>query len=215
MNLTQKLAANLRGQIASGALAPGDRLPSLLDLAGQHGVSEITARGALRALKAEGLVEMRARVGAIVCAPQAQTEAAGKTLSGAKTVALVLPVLGDPFFARIAAGAERECARQGLRLLLVTTGGSLEREERELNALSDQVAGLIIFPVKVDDNSFYRDLQNKGVPIVFLDRNVAGVAAPVVGVDNEQAGYLAAMHLLETGAARLGRFQSDRLDRAD
>ena len=200
LTLTQKLASHLRGQIAAGEFSSGDRLPSMRDLAGQHSVSEITVRGALRALKNEGLVEMRPRVGAIVCEPQTQAaEAMGKTLSGEKTVALVLPVLGDPFFSRIAQGAERECARQGLRLLLVTTGGDIEREERELNALSDQVAGLIIFPVKIGENAIYRELESKGVPIVFLDRQVEGVAAPLVGVDNERAGYLAGMHLLKQG----------------
>lgn len=199
MTLTQRLAADLRARIAAGEFSSGDRLPAMRELASAHGVSDITVRGALRALQNEGLIEMRPRIGAIVCEQQVASESVGKSLSGEKTVALMLPSLSDPFFARIAQGAERQCARQGLRLLLVTTGGNLEKETRELAALGKQVAGLMIFPVNGNENSPYLRLLEQKVPVIFLDRGVGGVAAPIVGVDNERAGYLAGLHLLKLG----------------
>lgn len=50
------LAAHIRTQIASGELAPGEKLPSTSQLCAQHGVSAIVVRNAMIALKAEGLV---------------------------------------------------------------------------------------------------------------------------------------------------------------
>lgn len=51
-----QLAAILRGQIESGELQPGSRLPTILELGSTYGVATPTVRKALRVLKDEGLV---------------------------------------------------------------------------------------------------------------------------------------------------------------
>lgn len=192
--LTQKLSAVLRAQIESGEFAAGSRLPTLRELEQLHGVSEITVRAALRELRDQGLVEMKPRVGTVVCAPP---EVASQEPN--QPVALVVPALYDTFFSRMAQGAQAEFARQGRRLLLVTTDGNLEKEARELQALAGQVAGVLIFPVDVHNPAPLQRLQETGAPVVFIDRVVAGVTAPLVSVNNEEAGFLAARHLLELG----------------
>ena len=50
-----QLAAILRGMIESGELAPGARLPSIIDLAETYGVARTTAHKALRVLVDEQL----------------------------------------------------------------------------------------------------------------------------------------------------------------
>lgn len=55
----------LRDAIRSGELAPGERL-RLQDLAGRLGMSLTPVRDALRMLAAQGLIEQRANLGAIV-----------------------------------------------------------------------------------------------------------------------------------------------------
>ena len=52
----RQIHAELRAQIESGRLGPGDRLPSITDLSETYDVALTTARKALDALKAEGLV---------------------------------------------------------------------------------------------------------------------------------------------------------------
>ncbi len=51
-----QLAAIIRSRAESGELAPGTRLPSILAMAGEYGVSVPTVRKALDVLKAEGVV---------------------------------------------------------------------------------------------------------------------------------------------------------------
>ena len=53
----EQLAAVLRRRIDSGALKPGDRLPSETGLAQQAGVSRSTVREALRTLQEAGFIE--------------------------------------------------------------------------------------------------------------------------------------------------------------
>ncbi|MFK0168199.1 GntR family transcriptional regulator [Streptomyces sp. NPDC090306] len=52
----QKVAEDLRARITSGALVPGERLPSEANLSTQYGVSTATLRRALADLQSEGLV---------------------------------------------------------------------------------------------------------------------------------------------------------------
>lgn len=51
-----QVADHIRDQITSGAYEPGDYLPSEKDLAYDYEVSPLTARRALGALRAEGLI---------------------------------------------------------------------------------------------------------------------------------------------------------------
>ncbi len=63
--LSQRLAEDVREMIFDGALAPGQRLQEA-DLATHFGVSRTPLREALKALSAEGLVEIEANKGARV-----------------------------------------------------------------------------------------------------------------------------------------------------
>ncbi|MET9386470.1 GntR family transcriptional regulator [Streptomyces sp. NPDC002928] len=51
------IADDLRQQITTGRISPGERLPSEADLASRHKVSTVTLRRALAVLQSEGLIE--------------------------------------------------------------------------------------------------------------------------------------------------------------
>ncbi|TXI04422.1 MAG: FadR family transcriptional regulator [Pseudorhodobacter sp.] len=55
----EEVTDQIRGQIARGALGPGDRLPSERDLAEQFSLSRNTVREALRALEIAGILELK------------------------------------------------------------------------------------------------------------------------------------------------------------
>ncbi|GIG85734.1 hypothetical protein Pen02_06700 [Plantactinospora endophytica] len=63
---TQKIINDLTEQIESGALAPGDQLPSTAALRAQYGVSVTVVRGAVSWLKAKGLVQGHPGLGVFV-----------------------------------------------------------------------------------------------------------------------------------------------------
>ncbi|UQI45316.1 TetR/AcrR family transcriptional regulator C-terminal domain-containing protein [Streptomyces sp. HU2014] len=61
-----RIAAELRRRIADGELSPGDRVPSTRRIAQEWNVALATATKVLTALRQEGLVEARPRVGTVV-----------------------------------------------------------------------------------------------------------------------------------------------------
>lgn len=65
-----QLADHIRGQIASGELAPGDKLPSTAQLRREHDVSAGVVNHTMIVLKAEGLVEGVHGVGVFVAERQ-------------------------------------------------------------------------------------------------------------------------------------------------
>lgn len=71
--LSDRLASRLIAQIDSGALGPGDQLPTELQLAATHGVSRTVVREAMHQLKSRALVVARQGSGVFI-APTPQNQ---------------------------------------------------------------------------------------------------------------------------------------------
>lgn len=67
------LADTLRQKIASGALRPGDKMPSFVDLRAEYGVSQSTIERVYRLLEQEGLVAREPSRGTFVAEPVRRT----------------------------------------------------------------------------------------------------------------------------------------------
>ena len=100
----QHLAQQLRADIQSGALAPGQRMPSVRVLARQHAVSVSTAVRCYRWLEVQGWVQARAKSGVFVADWKARRPAAGAPAQrAAQAAAVAHPVE----FARLASPQHR------------------------------------------------------------------------------------------------------------
>lgn len=73
-HLHEQVAAEIRRAISEGEAKPGDRLPPARHLAAVMGVNTNTVLRALRALRDEGLLEMRPRRGIRVIGTPAESE---------------------------------------------------------------------------------------------------------------------------------------------
>lgn len=70
----QVIAGEIRARIVNGELRPGDRVPSIRQIAGRWGVAIATATKVLAALRDEGLVEARVGAGTVVAAPSRRSD---------------------------------------------------------------------------------------------------------------------------------------------
>lgn len=120
------------------------------------------------------------------------------------TVGLIIGDLANPFYARIARGAERVLRAADLQLI---TASSDENPvlERQLTAelLERRVSGLLITTC-VDDHSYLEAERKLGIPVAFLDRPPAHIEADTFELDNVGGARCAAEHLITQGHRRIG-----------
>ncbi|MBF6302936.1 LacI family DNA-binding transcriptional regulator [Nocardia amamiensis] len=119
------------------------------------------------------------------------------------TIGLVLKESSTRFFDSLIRGIE-QVAEQHELLVVTATSRSPDREMATSLALSSRrVDGLLIVPVSFDQ-SYLRPEQAAGLPLVFIDRPPAGVAADAVLCDGFGGAYAAVTHLLGNGHRRIG-----------
>lgn len=113
-----------------------------------------------------------------------------------ETIAVVVPTIGDPFFASMIEEIEREVYKQGVKLLVATNSRDPQEEQRVINGLlARRVAGIIVTPYTAD----YSFLDSVRTPVVFLDRRPKGRHAGAVRVDDEGWAHQAVVHLFGHG----------------
>jgi LacI family transcriptional regulator len=126
------------------------------------------------------------------------------SLGRSDTIALVLPEIGNPFFAELAAAAEEAASERGLDVMLFATGNRLTRELDYLARLRrSDVDALIFVTNHADAEGKLAEAIGRSGRVVLLDEDVAGTTVTKVFSDNEAGGRLAARAFLEAGHRRL------------
>lgn len=125
-------------------------------------------------------------------------------LQHTRALGLLVPDLGNPFFAELASAIELHAAGYGQALLLGNSLDSQEREAHNLRTFVDyRVDGLILVPVDSAGGAL-EQLRDLDMPVVVLDRAIEGAGAPTVLPDNVGGARLATEHLLEHGYPSVG-----------
>jgi LacI family transcriptional regulator len=102
------------------------------------------------------------------------------------TIALLVSDIANPFFSLIASLVEQSLHRHGYSLVLCNSGEDAALEDEYLNLLPRKgIDGLILVPL-VRGKKTLAELLPKDLPLVLLDRPIAGIAASVSS-DQEQA----------------------------
>jgi len=200
----------LHGGIESGALKPGDRLPSEAELGRLFDASRITVAKAVLDLQRMGLVTRRPGAGTHVLSQQRAT---------GRTFGLLIPELGlTEIFEPICLGMARTGFAKPDALLWGSASASAgesarEAEQMAQSFIAQKAAGVFFAPLELAadrdavNRRIARALDRAQIPIVLLDRCYMPFPErsdhDLVGIDNRRAGYMAAAHLLGMGARRL------------
>lgn len=114
-------------------------------------------------------------------------------------IAFVCATLTSRFSLELVASIEKYFQAEHYSVIIASTDDDPEKERALIQSfLARQVDGLIVFPTK-ENFDFYQRLQQRQVPLVFVDRFLAGIDIPSVLLDNKQAGYTATKALLDHG----------------
>jgi LacI family transcriptional regulator len=116
-----------------------------------------------------------------------------------RTFGAVVLDASNPFSTETIRGLEDAVHERGCAVVVCSTDGSPEREERYLRLLEEQrVQGIVITPASRSIR-YLEALQERGTMIVLLDRRSGDSHLHSVSVDHARGGELAARHLLELG----------------
>ncbi len=132
-------------------------------------------------------------------------------------VGLVVPDLLHPFFGEIARVVNHVLRARGYSLVIASSEEDPELEQSELEALlARQVDAIILASVQESAQSpVFRNMDQRGTPYVLIDRNITGLKASYVGVDDEHIGYLATRHLIERGCRSIAHIGGPSVSTAE
>jgi len=120
-------------------------------------------------------------------------------------IGVVVSDITNPFFATLVRGAEDAAIEAGYSIIVCNSDETLEKEETYVQLLCRRrVDGMLIAPVREGASPAIRELAQRKVPFVFVDRKAKGIGADAVLSDNEGGAYLATKHLIERGHRRIG-----------
>ena len=113
-------------------------------------------------------------------------------------IGVVVPDIMNPFFAHLVRGIEAEARRWGHQVILANNDESAEQEEDSVKTLIQRTDGLIIAPIMEEDRSRLR-VDQIGIPVVLIDRDVTMTNFDRVLVDNLSGIKQAIDHLVSLG----------------
>lgn len=201
----EQIKRQIIADIESGTLSPGDRIASETELMEQHSVARMTVVRSLNEMVSEGYVVRVKGKGTFVKVHQANGDAQRKL----SAFALVVPEMRSGFYPSLIKSFSDASGELCHQMMTCNTGNSVERQGNSILQLIDsQVAGVALVPATYGAPPDYhiRQLQKNGIPVVLLHRDVPGVAAPLIQLNHEQAGYMAGERLTETGHRRVAFF---------
>lgn len=124
-----------------------------------------------------------------------------------KTIALIVPSLKNPFFAQIASGVNAEVRKYGYITIIGDSDEHLANEKAELMYLTSRsLDGMIIVPCG-DEWNHLIDVQEKGVPLICIDRYFEDTNLSHVSSDNFEGAFSATKYLIEQGHTEIACIQ--------
>ena len=121
-----------------------------------------------------------------------------------RTIGLVIPSIADPFFSSCAEAAQAIARENDSLLIVLTTQNDAKTETDAVHVLMrHRVDGFIIAPSDSESAELERLLRRLPVPVVAMERPVAGSFIPSVLADNFLGAQLATQHLIEHGYKRI------------
>ncbi len=184
------------------------RKPRLVDVARDAGVSPATVSRAITQpdlLSRETLARVRASAQRLGYSPDAAARALASGRS--MTIGAVMPTLDNAIFSRALQAMQLRLAAEGYQLLVASHDYSERAEAEAVRVLlSRGVDGLMLVGAERAPET-HRMLQSAGVPVVLTW--CGRPDTPSVTIDNEQAGALAAEHLVSLGHRRIGMISGE------
>lgn len=129
------------------------------------------------------------------------------------TIGVVVGDIENPHFGLVTRGITDVAKKSGYNVILTNTDEDLAAEIDAVRVLRDKrVDGLIVAPASSIETAHLKQVQESGLPLVFIDRTTAGLDVETVAVDMVRISREATRHLLDTGHRRVAFVSTLRTD---
>lgn len=131
------------------------------------------------------------------------------SLGTTNTIGLIIPFIGDTFYAQLIQAIESEAARNKYVLIVCSSEGDGDKEFELIKMLrSKQVDGIIVAPTKISRKGVNL-LSKESLPFVLIDRYYPNLDTNYVIVNNCQGCYDVVYHLARKGARKIALVTTD------
>ncbi len=122
-----------------------------------------------------------------------------------RSIAVIVCEIANSYFSQVINGIESIAYNNGYNVIIAQSHESSERERQNLQYLTSRsVDGLIVsISAETKDFSYFKEIHDKRMPIVFFDRIVNEIETHKVIVDNFKGAYDATTHLIKSGYKRI------------
>lgn len=129
------------------------------------------------------------------------------------SIGIVVCEIANSFFSQTIDGIESVAYKNGYNVIISQTRESSEREQVNLHYLTSRsIDGLIVsVAAETTDFSLFRELNERGMPIVFFDRIVEEIKTHKVIVDNFKGAYDATNHLIKNGYRQIAAIANNEI----
>ncbi len=215
----QGIADIIRQQILEGTYTLGSQLPTEAQLCESFSASRQTIRQALQQLVDDGLIVRRQGSGSRVIGAASPTAKPLLNYESGRhhTIAVVSTYISDYIFPGILREIESVLADNNCSPLLFSTHNHVSTERKVLQRLLalPELDGILVEGTKTalpnPNLDLYRQLQQRGIPMIFIHGGYAELENSVsVLDDNFNGGYALVQYLYQKGHTHIaGFFKSD------
>ena len=219
----QQLFLALQERIDQGRYAPGSWLPTERALAHEFGLDRSAIRHALGQLEDLGLIVREAGKRPWVRGSRPAPPNSGGTArpanTGLRTIVAILPQ--HPLYPASLAimhgiNATLRSTEAPYRLQVIDTHGGSESRETTLekqaldSVIREEISGVVLWQLGgADTLPQLRELERRGIPVVFVDRFPPGPTCDFVGGDNHAGIEAAVEYLCSLGHRRIAHLTTD------
>jgi DNA-binding LacI/PurR family transcriptional regulator len=122
-----------------------------------------------------------------------------------RTIGVIVPEIANSFFSQVINGIESVAIEKNYNVLISQSHEILRKEEDAINFLcSRSVDGIVIsVSSETKENSLIKQYNERGLPVVCVDRVLDDINTHKIGIANYKAGYDATYHLIKNGFKKI------------
>ena len=135
---------------------------------------------------------------------QARNLAEGRS----RTLGVVIPKIAHNFFSAVIESIYNTASVEGYEVILTISQENTQHELKHLETLlSMRVDGILIsVSANTVDTKIFESIRQRGVPLVFFDRDIPGLGFDSVVCDDERGAYDATEYFIRRGYKKISHF---------